>query len=202
MPSQCCLLLRWSLCQKPRHQDMGGYTTLKKKPLYFERGWNLLMIIFFSLVFSRKNCEEHEYLKVSTSFSLEILWTHSPGKYSYPVMTKSKHAIWIIMSLLVFGSDFCVFKQKCGFLGLQQCLCMYFFLPELDLTLLGRGRFLFHGFLQYQSHCQWPVNFSNDVHANNHWLSLIQIAWTLLIFSCIYGSSWKTLLTLTHYLCF
>lgn len=33
-----------------------------------------------------------------------------------------------------FGSDFCVFKQKHDFLGLQQCLWMSVFPPELDCS--------------------------------------------------------------------
>lgn len=148
----------------------------EENPLYFERGWNLLMIIFFSLVFSQGNCEEHECLKDSTSLSLEILWTHSQGKSRFEIKTCSFN--YDVHSSLAFGSDFCVFKQKCDFLRLQQCLWMYLFLPELDLSPSGQGRFLFYVFLQYKSHCQWLVNYSNDIWANNHWLSLIQIAWT------------------------
>lgn len=115
----------------------------EENPLCFERGWNLLMIIFFSLMFSQGNCEEHECLKDSASLSLEILWTHSQGKSSHDKVKKCNFN-YNVHSSLVFGSDFCVFKQKCGFLRLQQCLWMYFFLPELDLPLSGRDRFLFY----------------------------------------------------------
>lgn len=131
-----------------------------------------MIIIFFSLVFSQGNCEEHECLKDSASLCLEILWTHSSGKSSHDKI-KTYNFNHNVHSSLAFG-----FLYICGFLRVQQCLWMYFFLPELDLTLSGWARFLFYVFLQYKSHCQWPVNHSNDIWANNHWLSLIQITWT------------------------
>lgn len=85
------------------------------------------MIISFSLVFSQRNCEEHERQRDSTSLPWKscghILQENA-------VMTKPKHAVLIIMSLLVLhlAHIFVYSSRSVVFLGYNnayECLSSY-----------------------------------------------------------------------------
>lgn len=125
---------------KGQGEGTGACTTLKKKTLYFERLWNLPMNMFFSLVFSHSNCEEHELQRDSGVYPFFLgnpTDTLSSRKLQSSGHSKIKrHSLnYHVLFSSAFGCAFCVFKQKHYFLGLQQCLWMSFFLPELDCNL-------------------------------------------------------------------
>lgn len=85
---------------KSKTQDTRGCTTLKKTPYILKGGETYWWSSFLVLCFHKESVKNMS-AKETINFSLEILWTHSPRKYSHPVMKKSKHAILIKMSLLV-----------------------------------------------------------------------------------------------------